>query len=172
MKLYVCNAIGRGATAAAAFDAATVEAGIARFNIVRLHSSVPEGAEVQPAARYPFEHQGRWGDRLYASYAATTAIRPGQQVWAGLAWSQQPGTGRGLIVGHHSDRRQSLLENLHAAVEDLFAVRRLDLGTVHTSIVGAMCVGAPTCALVVCCYQLVAWADWSQPPDPRDDRLE
>jgi hypothetical protein len=45
-----------------------------------------------------------------------------------------------------------------ASLEDLHAIRGLDLGPIHTSVVGAMCTGAPTCALVVCGYGTQGWS--------------
>ena len=69
MKLYLANAIGRGSTELAAFDAALVGAGVANFNLIRLSSVIPPNGEIVEVERCPFAQDGGWGDRLYAVYA-------------------------------------------------------------------------------------------------------
>ena len=73
-------------------------------------------------------------------------------MWAGVGWSQDRETGRGLFVEHEGVREQDVREQITASLRDLQAIRGLDLGPIHTSVVGAMCTGAPTCALVICGY--------------------
>jgi hypothetical protein len=44
-----------------------------------------------------------------------------------------------------------------ASLRDLQAVRGLDLGEARSCVVGAMCTGTPTCALVIYAYGTEAW---------------
>jgi arginine decarboxylase len=165
MKLYLAKTIGRGSTELAAFDAALVGAGVANFNLIRLSSVIPPDGEIVEVERCPFAYEGAWGDRLYAVYAERRTSVAGEQVWAGVGWSQDPVTGRGLFVEHEGAREQDVEEEIRASLRDLHVIRGLDPGPIHTSIVGAMCTGAPTCALVVCGYATESW-----PRTARDDR--
>jgi arginine decarboxylase len=157
MKLYIAKAIGRGSTQLAAFDAALVGAGVANFNLIRLSSVIPPDGEIVEVERCPFAREGGWGDRLYAVYAEQRTGVTGEQVWAGVGWTQDRATGRGLFVEHEGTREQDVTEQIRASLDDLQAVRGLRLGRVRTCVVGAMCTGAPTCALVVCGYSTEPW---------------
>ena len=48
-----------------------------------------------------------------------------------------------------------------ASLRDLQLIRGLDLGPIHSCVVGAMCTGTPTCALVICGYQTEPWHEAS-----------
>ena len=157
MKLYLASAIGRGSTELGAFDAALFRAGVANLNLVRLSSVIPPGSDIVQVERCPFERTGRWGDRLYAVYADQRTTTPGEQVWAGVGWCQDRENGRGLFVEHHGDREQPVRDQITASLTDLQAIRGLDLGPIHKCVVGAMCVGTPTCALVICGYATESW---------------
>ena len=157
MKLFVASAIGRGSTELSAFDAALVGAGVANFNLIRLSSVIPPGSEIVEVERCPFAGGARWGDRLYAVYAEQRTSTIGEQVWAGVGWAQDGETGRGLFVEHEGTSEQDVRERIAGSLEDLLAIRGLDLGPIHTAVVGAMCTGAPSCALVVCGYGTEPW---------------
>jgi arginine decarboxylase len=157
MKLYLARAVGRGSTELAAFDAALVGVGVANFNLIRLSSVIPSDGEVVEVERCPFTREGGWGDRLYAVYAEQRTSIPGDQVWAGVGWSQDRETGRGLFVEHEGTHEHEVREQIAASLGDLHAIRGLDLGPIHTCVVGAMCTGAPTCALVICGYTTEPW---------------
>lgn len=157
MKLYMAKAVGRGSTELAAFDAALVGAGVANFNVIRLSSVIPPHSEIVEVERCPFAQPGGWGDRLYAVYAERRTSVPGAQVWAGVGWSQDRETGCGLFVEHEGAREQYVTEQISASLRDLQTIRGLDLGPIHTCVIGAMCSGSPTCALVVCSYGTEPW---------------
>jgi arginine decarboxylase len=165
MKIYVARAVGRGSTELAAFDAALFGAGAANFNLIRLSSVIPPNGEIVEVERCPFAQGGAWGDRLYAVYAEQRTSVPGEQVWAGVGWCQDHETGRGLFVEHEGDREQDVREQITASLRDLQAIRGLDLGPIHTCVVGAMCTGTPTCALVVCGYKTQPWPTANQDVD-------
>ncbi len=162
MRLFLAKAIGRGSTPLAAFDAALVGAGVANFNLVRLSSVIPPDSEIIEIESCPFSDEGRWGDRLYAVYAEQRTSVPGEQVWAGVGWVQDPETGRGLFVEHEGVREQDVRSQIHASLRDLQAIRRVQLGPVRSCVVGAMCTGTPTSALVICAYGTEPWAMTAQ----------
>src|SRR5262245_13933136 len=157
MKLYLATAIGRGSTQLAAFDAALFGAGVANLNVIRLSSVIPPGGEIVEVDRCPFTNEGGWGDRLYAVYAEQRTSIPGEQVWAGVGWAQDGETGRGLFVEHEGTREHDVREQIAASLRDLQAIRRLELGPIRSCVVGAMCTGTPTCALVICGYATEPW---------------
>jgi arginine decarboxylase len=157
MRLYLAKAVGRGTTELAAFDAALVGAGVANFNLIRLSSVIPPNGEIVEVEQCPFTQEGGWGDRLYAVYAEQRTSVPGAQVWAGVGWSQDRDTGRGLFVEHEGPCEQDVREQITASLRDLHAIRGLDLGPIHACVIGAMCTGAPTCALVICGYATEPW---------------
>ncbi len=157
MKLYVSKAIGRGRTELSAFDAALVEAGVANFNLIRLSSVIPPSSTVEQVDQPPFAECAAWGDRLYAVYAERRTSIPGEQVWAGVGWAQDASTGHGLFVEHEGHDKERVCCELDASLRDLQRIRGLRLETVQTSVVGAMCTGMPTCALVICAYGTSPW---------------
>jgi arginine decarboxylase len=158
MKLQLAKSIGRGSTELAAFDAALVGAGAANFNLIRLSSVIPANSEIVEVDRCALADDGEWGDRLYVVYAEQRTSTPGGQVWAGVGWSQDRETGRGLFVEHEGDCEQEVRYQIAASLKDLHTIRGLDVGPIHTCVVGAMCTGVPTCALVICGYGTDAWA--------------
>jgi arginine decarboxylase len=157
MKLQLAKSIGRGSTELAAFDAALVGAGVANFNLIRLSSVIPPNSEVIEVDRCALADDGEWGDRLYAVYAEQRTSMPGEQVWAGVGWTQDCETGRGLFVEHEGACEQEVRHQIAASIRDLNTIRGLDLGPIHACVVGAMCTGVPTCALVICGYRADAW---------------
>lgn len=157
MTLYLAKAIGRGSTERSAFDAALVGAGVASYNLIRLSSVIPPNAEIVEVERCPPALAGRWGDRLYVVYADQRTSVPGEQVWAGVGWAQDLATGRGLFVEHQGSREEDVRDLIDASLRDLQAVRQLSLGVIQTCVVGAMCIGVPTCALVLCSYGTEPW---------------
>ena len=44
------------------------------------------------------------------------------------------------------------------SLRDLQAIRRVQLGPIRSCVVGAMCTGTPTSALVICGYGTEPWA--------------
>ena len=159
MKIYVCKAVGRGSTEAAAFDAALVRAGVADFNLIRLGSVIPPRSQIVESDRFPSAQGGTWGDRLYAVYAERRSSVAGAQVWAGVGWSHDRDTGRGLFVEHDGAREDDVTEQITASLRDLQGTRGLELGPIQSCVVGAMCTGVPTCALVICSFVTEPWLD-------------
>jgi arginine decarboxylase len=157
MDLYIASAVGRGRTELSAFDAALLDAGVANFNLIRLSSVIPGGAALHRVSKCPFSDRGAWGDRLYAVYAESRTSRPGEQVWAGVGWVQDPVTGQGLFVEHEGHDEADVRGDIAASLDDLVRNRGVDFGEPQMVVDGAMCTGSPTCALVICGYATAAW---------------
>ena len=157
MQLTISAAIGRAPTELAAFDHALVGVGAANFNLVRLSSVIPPGSTVVDAPRCPSLPGATWGDRLYVVYAEQRASRPGEQVWAGVGWVQDPVTGRGLFVEHEGDDEARVRADIGASLTALQAHREIDLGPASMRVIGAECTGEPVCALVLCTYAAEPW---------------
>jgi arginine decarboxylase len=157
MRLYVAATVGRASTELAAFDAALIAAGVGNFNLIRLSSVIPPACEVVRVERCPFTEQGSWGDRLYAVYAEQRTSKPGEQVWAGVGWVQDPTTGQGLFVEHEGHAEAEVHRLLEASLHDLQRNRGIDGWPVETCVTGAVCEGRPTCALVICGYAVTSW---------------
>jgi arginine decarboxylase len=162
--VYLCKAVGRGSTELSAFDAALVGAGVSNVSLIRLRSVIPPSSDIVEADRFPVTQEARWGDRLYAFYAERRTSIPGEQVWAGIGWSHDGETGRSLLVVHEGAREHEVRGRITASLGDLHAIRGLELGPIHTCVVGAMCTGVPTCALVICGSTTEPWpgGDWRE----------
>ena len=87
VSIKVSRGAGSGPTRLAAFDAALIACGVADFNLVRLSSVIPTGAEVIEVSRDE-QHQGGHGDLLFCVYADAYTSTPGELAWAGVAWAR------------------------------------------------------------------------------------
>ncbi len=157
MNLQVTGALGAGPTQLAAFDDALIRVGAANFNLIRLSSVIPPGSavtEIDGPMRPP---GGGWGDRLYVVYAEQRSSHPGEEVWAGIGWVQDPHSGRGLFVEHEGPSEHSVRAEIDASLAHLQRGRELSLGPIHRRIVGGRCIDRPVCALVLCAYTTEAW---------------
>jgi arginine decarboxylase len=148
--------VGTGPTRLAAFDAALDDAGVANFNLVRLSSVIPPGSvvrEVPGSQQIP----GRHGDLLYCVYADAYASTPGDEAWAGVAWSNREGDNAGLFVEHHGLSEAAVRHDLYATLEDLGHRRDGDFHIGGSVLSSVRCVDRPVCALVVAGYRTVGW---------------
>jgi arginine decarboxylase len=148
--------VGSGATALAAFDAALRGAGVANFNLIRLSSVIPPHTDVDADGCSPLP-AGGWGDRLYCVYAEQRASTPGEQAWAGIGWVQRRDGAGGLFVEHEGGSEEFVRKVIRASLTDLVAGRPELFGPPQQVVVGATCVEAPVCALVLAAYQTAGW---------------
>lgn len=158
MRLHLSAAIGRGRTELAAFDNALVAAGAANYNLVRLSSVIPPQSTVVEAGDGPAPTEGAWGDRLYVVYAEQRTTVPGTAVWAGVGWVQDATDGRGLFVEHEGDDEATVRSQIEMSLEDLQTSRARSMGLIHMSVIGAVCIDTPVCALVLCRYRSESWS--------------
>jgi arginine decarboxylase len=158
LTIRVSTGVGEGRTRLSAFDAALVSAGVANFNLVRLSSVIPPGADVLTIGG-PQLMAGVHGDRLYCVYAEAYASTPQEQAWAGVAWSRRKdGSGEGLFVEHGGASEATVTHDLRMSLADLSHRRGSDFveaGSVTTSI---ECVDHPVCALVIATYYSAPWS--------------
>jgi arginine decarboxylase len=159
MEIRIASAVGRGPTPLAAFDAALRNAGIENYNLIALSSVIPPGA-VLIRSRF-CSSPGEYGHRLYIVMARHGATRLGEEAWAGLGWTQEPESGRGLFVELHGSSRREVESAIGSTLDAMKQARPYDYGKNESEIAGIACEGEPVCALVIATYASEGW-------EPRD----
>lgn len=157
LTIRVSRGTGSGPTRLAAFDAALQSAGVADLNLVRLSSVIPPGAQVVEVPSLE-QLSGGHGDVLLCVYADAYASTPGEDAWAGVAWSTHTdGSGAGLFVEHSGSSEPSVRHDLKATLAAMSRTRAAAYGMAGETITSAHCVDHPVCAVVVAAYQTVGW---------------
>lgn len=155
MQIRIASAIGRGPTPLAAFDAALRGAGVEDYNLIALSSVIPTGASI---VRSRFSTPpSEYGHRLYVVMAHEAAIRPGEEAWAGLGWTQEQESGRGLFVELHGSSRRAVETEIGSTLDAMKQARRYSYGKNESEIAGVVCEGEPVCALVIAVYASEGW---------------
>ena len=157
MKIYLTKSTGDGPTTLAAFDKALFEAGIANYNILRLSSVIPPGAEIIRPADGDMPIHGEWGDRLYVVMAEYRTAEVGVEAWAGIGWVVEKETGKGLFVEHEGTSRDKVTRDIQHSLEALMETRGVDFGEIHMEINGTICEDEPVSAMVVAAYKAESW---------------
>ena len=158
LTIPVTSGVGQGPTEIAAFDGALREAGVHNFNLLCLSSVVPPGSKVEVIDGSPAAPIGDWGDRLYVVMANQRSSTPGEEVWAGVGWVQDPETGKGLFVEHEGTSEAQVRQDIAGSLDSLCAGRSQDtFGPQHSVVRGAVCEGEPVCALVVAVFESQGW---------------
>lgn len=155
MNIWVAGAVAEASTELAAFDACLLQTGIGNLNLLYLSSVIPPGTTVirGPAT---LEDAG-WGDRIYCVMAQRRTSEIGHEVWAGLGWVQEAGTGRGLFAEAMGSSESEVRLQLSGTIGDMVQARDGDWSPIETSITGATCTGRPICALVAATYRSESW---------------
>jgi len=116
--IRVVTGTGRGPTGLAAYDAALVDAGVGDYNLVRLSSVIPAGADLQIRESAP--DLGETGRRLHVVEASARGPDP---VGAALSWARAE-DGRGVFYeasasgeGAASRARETAIEGVDAGVD-------------------------------------------------------
>jgi arginine decarboxylase len=155
MKIYLTTGTGEGPTPLAAFDAALIDAGVANYNLICLSSVIPTGSEIE---RVKFvTPPDEYGYRLYIVMARQQEQRPGHSAWAGLGWTQDEASRRGLFVELHGPDRASVEQDIQATLKSMVASRSLPYGPIQSELVGITCRDRPVCAVVIAVYKSVSW---------------
>ncbi len=157
LGIQVAAGTAAGPTTLAAFDGALRVAGVANFNLIRLSSIAPPGSVVDalPGGATP---EGTWGDRLYVVLAEERVETHNEEAWAGIGWTQERATGRGLFVEHHGNSRHRVDADITSSLVDLTAGRPgMAFTPVQRLVTGATCVDEPVCALVVAVFGSEPW---------------
>lgn len=155
MQIKITSAVGSGPTTLGAFDAALRNAGVENYNLIQLSSVIPTGAELE-RARYSTP-PGEYGHRLYVVMARHETSQLGEQAWAGIGWTQEAGTGRGLFVELHGTSKRCVETAIESTLESMKEDRPFDYGKNESEIAGTVCEGDPVCALVIAVYESEPW---------------
>ena len=157
MVIYLSSTVGRGKTALSAFDHALVNTGTANYNLVRLSSVIPPNSEIIELNGSVPPLGGDWGDRLYVVYADARTDQPGEEVWAGIGWVQDPETKKGLFVEHEGHSELQVRADIKNSLTGLLKNRGMDFLEIHMCVAGGVCQDEPLCAFAVAVYQVSNW---------------
>ena len=157
MLIKISSAVGSGPTPLGAFDAALRNAGVENYNLIPLSSVIPPGAELERCrfSAAPAEY----GHRLYVVMARHETSQVGEEAWAGLGWTQEPESGRGLFVELHGTSKRSVETAIEATLDSMKASRDYEYGKNESEITGIVCEGDPVCALVIAVYESEPWGE-------------
>lgn len=155
LQIAVTTGTGEGPTPLAAFDAALLDAGVANYNLIYLSSIIPPGSVVK-RSQY-VTPPDEYGHRLYVVMAKQIATQPGSGAWAGIGWTQDHASGRGLFVELEDDSQMAVKQSIDATLESMIASRNLPYGPIKRVIEGRTCETKPVCALVIAVYKSEGW---------------
>lgn len=155
MDILLTTGTGEGATARAALDAALFDAGVANANLIRIRPMIPPASAVQ-RVRY-MTPRAEIGDRLYVAIAEQTACQPGQHAFAGLGWTQETPSGRGLLVPGGGGSRAEVESELRASLDSMIALRIAPHGAIDLEIAGIECKARPVCAVAIAVFRAEGW---------------
>lgn len=155
--IEVAGGVGSGPTKLAAFDAALQSAGVGNFNLITLSSVIPPGTTVTRIDDAVTHPEAEWGDRLFVVMAEMRVEQPGQQAWAGIGWTQEHGSLKGLFVEHEGHDERQVRRDLEATLASIAASRDEVFGPPKYAVHGTVCRHEPACALVVAVYGSAPW---------------
>ncbi len=157
MRIKITSAVGGGPTVLGAFDAALRNCGLENYNLIALSSVIPARAELE---RMPFvSSSSEYGHRLYVVMARHDTTTVGEEVWAGLGWTQERETGHGLFVELHGSSLREVGSAIDATLDSMKQARPYDYGKNESEIVGISCESDPVCALAIAVYSSEGWDD-------------
>lgn len=155
-SVQVFAAAATAPTALAAFDRTLQVGNVHDVNLVTLSSVIPPGTGVVRDHCEPGDLTV--GDRLYCVRAVESAVEPGEQAWAGLAWALDRHARGGVFVEAHGHAEQQVRYELQQSLMTLMADRSYwDFGAPDDEVVGITCKRDPVCALVMGIYQARSW---------------
>jgi arginine decarboxylase len=157
LLITITTGAGRGPTAVAAFDEALRAAGVADYNLIPLSSVIPPRSVIQRSRFDSRSHE--YGNRLYVVIARGDAAQVGESAWAGLGWTQEPDTGRGLFVELHGASRRAVEDSIQTTLDWMKDARPHDYGKNEAELVGIDCTGMPVCAVAVAVYTSAGWVE-------------
>jgi arginine decarboxylase len=157
MRICVTVGGGEGPTPLAAFDAALLTAGVENYNLLCLSSVIPPDSTIE-CARYVSAPE-EYGHRLYVVMARHNEQQPGKAAWAGLGWTQDAESRRGLFVEIDGSDRDDVEQRIRAALGAMIASRPYTYGPIKSAVVGAECHGQPVCAVAIAVYKSEGWSD-------------
>lgn len=150
MIIRVTTGIGAGPTAQAAFDAALRHAGVANYNLLGFSSIIPTGARIERGK--PNSNAGEYGHRLYVVLSRRLEREPGKIAWAGLGWTQDKSSGRGLFVESDGPSLGVVEQEIDLTLQVMKSARSIPYGENESEIAGIECHQQPVCALALAVY--------------------
>ncbi len=156
MQITITSGTGEGPTTLAAFDAALLHAGVSNYNLICLSSVIPTSSKLVRAKFVSSEKE--YGHRLYVVMARHDETQAGNVAWAGLGWTQETASGRGLFVELHGNAKTEVGQAIHDSLRAMMASRSLSYGAIESEMVSIPCRGKPVCAVVVAVYHSEGWA--------------
>ena len=155
MLIRITTGTGEGPTLQAAFDAALRSAGVANYNLLELSSVIPTGSRIE--RRKPSSSAGEYGHRLYVVVSRRLERERGKTAWAGLGWTQDQSSGRGLFVEIEGSSLGQVEREIEQTLEAMKSARPIPYGENQSEIAGIECRGNPVCALAVAVYGSQGW---------------
>jgi arginine decarboxylase len=81
----------------------------------------------------------------------------GEEAWAGLGWTQEPESGRGLFVELHGPSKRCVENAIESTLDSMKEARPYEYGKNESQTAGVVCEGDPVCALVIAVYESERW---------------
>jgi arginine decarboxylase len=156
MKIHVTWGTGEGATKIAAFDHALWDAGIANYNLIKLSSMIPEGADVvlEKVDMNNREH----GHKLYVVLSECYETVKGEKAIAGLGWvSANHAKGKGIFVEHYGRTEKEVTEYIENTIKSMVSYRPEEHGKIKIKLTETECKGNVACAVVAAVYKSEGW---------------
>lgn len=153
IDIQITHGTGSGPTEIAALDAALFDAGIANFNLLRLSSIIPPGANLI-AKKIDLNNQFI-GQKLYVVISYYTAKMPGEKACAGLGWKYSKKFG-GIFVEHSSNNYDKAQDYIEKTLDSMNKYRGIP-GQNKITIIEAAFHDQPTCALIAALYSVEDW---------------
>ncbi len=157
MKITITTGTGEGPTPLAAFDKALLDAGVANYNLIYLSSIIPPNSVIERECYVTPPDE--YGHRLYLVMACHRADEPGTSAWAGIGWTQESTSGKGLFVELHGSSRSEVELTIDQTLNSMIASRPSPYGPIQCEVVGKTCFDKPVCALVLAVYKSEGWDD-------------
>jgi arginine decarboxylase len=157
MKITITTGTGEGPTPLAAFDKALLDAGVANYNLIYLSSIIPPNSVIERA--HYMTPPDEYGHRLYVVVARQSTEEPGTSAWAGIGWTQDCASGKGLFVELHGGSQCEVEQSIDQTLTSMIASRSSSYGLINCEVVGKTCADKPVCALVMAIYKSEGWDD-------------
>ncbi len=150
MKIYIASGVGSGPTKVSAFDSALLEAGIGNYNLIGLSSMIPPDSEV--VEEDLGTNKGNYGDKVYVVLAKGFAEIKGGEAWAGLGWSREKSSGKGVFIEGSGSSEEEVRSDLEKSFDSMRENRPEDLREIKIRTCGGRCEGDMVCAIVAAVY--------------------
>ena len=154
MDIHLVKGSGHGPTRIAALDAALFAAGISDYNLIPLSSILPPGSRLLST---PWRAEAKdYGNRLYL--VVSTAHTPDDTTGAvaALGWVRSS-DGRGFLVEDSGGDRDTVVERVSRALEDMRQRRNLVEAESGCEVMEVKAGSPHSCALVAAVFKSAPW---------------